>query len=354
MVRNNSRLLVAGSLLAMTAAERSKGRYMRAPDGHGDGGDSTGGGEPAAPAAEPEDNFTGEEVNDAPPQPEGGDEDSGDVDTPAGDDDNDGDGGDDTGADKPGKKKSSAQERIDELTAGRREAERAAAEASREAEYWRGLAEGKGAKPESELPADSSNPSTDLVEPDPAKYEYGDTDARYIADLARYETLKTIRAEDRVKEISTQLETIETGWRERSEAAKSVHEDFDEVVTKGAEEGKWSCSQIMSIGLKTSPVGAEIAYHLAKNPEESDRISKMHPLEQAKAIGRLEYRFETEAQARTAEADSGKAKDKPKTSAAPPPVPTARGAGGRFSASADSDDFAAFEARADQVLSKAR
>ena len=342
-----------------TASERALGRYMRAPD-HSEAAAAPA--TPAAPAAPPageaakpeareEDSYTGGEVYEAPPEPEGeekpaagegddGDETvSGDVETPA-------------PADDDGKPKSPAQKRIDELTAARREAERVAAEATRQVEYYKGLAEGRGAKPEG---AEQDGDVGEDGPPKPDDYTYGDTDAQYVADLARYETKLAIREERAADEIRARAAKVEADYSVRVVDAKADIADYDDVVTKGADEGKWACSPVVALGIKLSEQGPRVAYHLATNPEESFRIAKLTPLEQAREFGKLEYRMELEAKSKAPEAGGeGIAPTTPNKSAtrAPAPIPQVRGSGGRFVAPADTDDFASFEQRADEVLDR--
>lgn len=108
----------------------------------------------------------------------------------------------DAGAEPPpAKPRKSAQERIDELTAARREAER-------EAEYWRSRA----TQPQ-QPPAPAPAPHED-GEPDPNAYEYGETDARFIRDHATYHARRAAREEFAQQQAVTRqqsaLETFQT------------------------------------------------------------------------------------------------------------------------------------------------
>lgn len=232
------------------------------------------------------------------------------------------------------------------------EAARLLAEKDREVEYWRGVAEGR--KPAEEPGTPAPTPEEDeLKEPNPEDYLYGETDRQFIADLAKYEGKKAYREEQYKAELAAEVAKVQAGWNAQIEAAKVVYSDFEEVVVKGAAEEKWPCSQIMALGIHTSPVGGEMAYRLAKDPAEARRISNLDALSQAKEIGRLEAKVEFEAAAKVREAE-GQPKPQPnKVSSAPPPAPQVRGAGGKFGVSADTDDFAAFEAHADLVLEAA-
>lgn len=342
------RLMSGTSFIAMTAVERTKGRYMRAPEhpasgGEGDGGD---GGEGGDAAPEP----IGEEIND--PLEDHGEPGDRREPAPAEDDSSaDGDGDGEEGDGKP--KPKSVEERIGELTAAEREAKRQLAERDRDLEYWRGRAEGTINEDGSPVnpPADERTiPADDPDRPTPEDYQYGETDAAYIRDLARYEARAAYAEERQNAQVQEQLQDVENKHSERVVTAKERYADYDEVVVKGADvdpatgNAKWACSPLMSLGIKTSDFGPDIAYELATNPEESVRIANLSPLEQAKEFGRLEYKAEL-----AAKADgrlSGEAAPT-KVTNAPEPPPRARGAGGRFDAADDTDDFAAFEQKVD-------
>jgi hypothetical protein len=344
------RLMTGTSFIAMTAAERAKGRYMRAPDhptGGGEGGDGGDGGEGDVDSGgEP----TGGEVNDDPldqgttgsREPASGEDDSS----------TDGDGAGEEGDGKP--KPKSVEERIGELTAAQRETERQLAERDRDLEYWRGRAEGTINEDGSPVnpPADERTiPGDDPDRPNPEDYQYGETDAAFIRDLARYEARAAYAEERQNAQVQEQLQDVENKHSKRVTTAKERYADYDEVVVKGADpdpatgEAKWACSPLMALGIKTSDFGPDIAYDLATNPEESVRIASLSPLEQAKEFGRLEYKAEL-----AAKADgrlSGEAAPTKKVTNAPEPPPRARGAGGRYDAADDTDDFAAFEQKVD-------
>jgi hypothetical protein len=328
---------LCSTFLVPTAMELAAGRFMRAPD-HPTGGE---GGTPTptptpTPAAEPEP--TGQEVNDPiedpgtpAAQPSGSVEDDSEV----------GDGPtSEEGANAP----KSADERLTALE------ERLAAE-QRDREYWQGRANGtidENGNPIGQPPADEGTiPADDADRPKPEDYHYGETDAKYIADLARYETKKAIEEENAAREVRDELANVERSYGERVATAKERYNDYDEVVIKGADpdpvtkQPKWFASPLMCLGIKTSPQGPDIAYYLAKNPEESLRIAQLAPIEQAKEFGRLEYRMELES-------GSGSGNQPRRVSGAQPPPRTTRGgSGGKGEVPADTDDFGAFEESVD-------
>lgn len=318
----------------MTAAERSKGRFMRAPDGH------DGGGAPAPAEAAPAEQAaqeTSEQENarveaelDAEFAPREADSEAEEGNQP-------------TEAAKPPveeKPVHSVEERIADATRLQREAERDAAEARREIADLRAKA----------APAPADDTYDPDAAPDPAKYDYGEADPRFIADVATHASNQAYQRNAQATELRIQMADMEAKWQ--GELAKpdlvERYPDFDTVVTKAADAGEWDCSPLMAVGIKQSPVGADVAYHLATNKADASRIARLTPIEQALEFGRLEGGFMAAAKSKVTAAA-------PKPTAAPtPPGNRARGAGGQFSTPADTDDFAAFEKSADAMIKKSR
>ena len=72
------------------------------------------------------------------------------------------------------------------------------------------------------------------------------------------------------------------------ESFAAEHADFAEVVA----EADMPLSPALQRGILSSEHGAAIAYHLAKHPDEAAQIAGMDPVDQLRALGRLEARFE--------------------------------------------------------------
>lgn len=338
--------------IRMTASEIAMGRYMRAPDhptgGEGDGDAPAGGGE-AASAPAPAETAPTPDSDDFAAFEGAADKNSfGEVDSPApgaDPDDKSGSEADDGGENQPPegeeKKGKSAQERIDELTATAREAERRAAEADRilndpkELRKRLGL-DDDGAKDEGPRTTEDGRELLE-GEPNPDDYEYGEADSSYIKDSATFHARVEFQRQEAKKALEAEFTAIDTTYQERVEKAAARYPDFEEKVVKGAqgENPTWKASPVMALAMKTSEEGPDVAYYLATNPGESERIAKLSPLEQAREMGRLEGKF----------AFGGERKQEPApVSKAPkPPTDLARGDGGKFTVAADTDDFAAFD-----------
>lgn len=327
--------LLAG--VAMSPAERAQGRYMRNPDGHTDAAPAPAAApEPSpAPAPAPEPELTTEQMLEQ--------EFSGDSDPATPEPNNN---GDPEPAPKPEEEKpgASVEERMAEMTAARREAEREAAENRRIAEDYKRQLDALAPPPKD----GKGNDRDPDAAPSPADYDFGEADPQFIADTATFHARAEYQRQAQAAELRGQISQLEANWQGAIAAPEVVerYPDFQEKVVKAADEGKWDCSPLMSIGIKQSPVGADVAYHLATNPTEASRISRLTPIEQALEFGRIEGRFMNSPKAE-------EAKPTPTaTNAPPPPAARARGAGGKFAVAADTEDFGAFEKSADAVLAK--
>jgi hypothetical protein len=76
-------------------------------------------------------------------------------------------------------------------------------------------------------------------------------------------------------------------WTEQVEAAKAVYADFEAV----AFAGDVPLSKTMEDVIMSSNQGADVAYFLGVNRSEAARISRMQPLDAARALGRIEAKI---------------------------------------------------------------
>lgn len=278
--------------------------------------------------------------------------------TPAAQDEGDGDGdGEGAGAgdgDGTASKKQTAQERINELTRARRQAEREAADLRKRLEALE-----ERTAPKEEPPKKDDAPPAKKDEPKgppkPEDYDFGELDSAYIRDVVNYQTdlrladFRKQQQEEQEQAAQTQRQrAAQERFQQQIEQGKQKYADFEEVVVQGAQAGTWPLSETLGQLLIESEVGEDVAYHLASNPDEAASVDRLAPVEQARYFGRLEAKFSA---ARAAASGGDAPAEKPATtraSQAPPPVLPAKGAGGRFQTTAATDDFAAFEAMANK------
>lgn len=247
------------------------------------------------------------------------------------------------GEDKPAKKgKPTAAERIGELTAKQRTAERRAEMAeSRLATLEVENAALKSGK--APLTAEKA-PAKDVgTPPDPSTFTYGELDPGYIAALARHETLATLAEKSAEDEATRQTQAAAATQQDRVEkintfvdAGAEIYDDFREVVFDAAQAGEYPLSAVLGELMLGSDHGVPIVYELAQDHKEAARIAKLPDAQQAAWFGRQEAKFEA------AKSSQG-GKTPPKTPQAPVPPKLPKGGSGSNVIGADSTDFAAVE-----------
>ena len=224
-------------------------------------------------------------------------------------------GSDDTVDDdgEPNRKPTGVQKRIAEITREKHDALRRAAVAEAL------LAERERvAKPTEATPQDdpTAKPTVDQF----TSYE-DFTEA--LSDWKVDQKLAEVEQRKSAKEAATAFETKVAAVREK-------HPDFDSVVLAPTNP----VSPAMADAFRELDNGADVAYHLATNRAEAVRINALPPVRQIAELTRLADRLATPTAT------------PPKLATdAPTPPPAARGSGGRFTVSADTTDFAAFEAQ---------
>lgn len=211
---------------------------------------------------------------------------------------------------KPPKK--SFQDRMDEVTKARREAERQADEARRE---------------NAELKAQIEQLSADR------EYEGDPLTQAEIDQIV--ETKLAERENKRIAEEQARTaQEREKQFQERMAKAAEGRDDYFSKVIEGAQKNEWACTNDMLAAIQESEAAGEIAYHLANDPDLSRRIAALSPHSQVREIGKIEAALA---------ASPTPPKPVNHVPKAPPPPPSLRGTGGSFKVSPDTEDFAAFE-----------
>lgn len=204
---------------------------------------------------------------------------------------------DDTSEEKP-KKKGGFQKRINQLTRTVRELERQLESVQRSA----------------------TQQSAKTEENEPKLEDYDDY-GKYSKAVAQWEVKKA-----KIELASASQEEVnrvlrmrqEDDFRNRLEAYSEKNEDFEEAVQEVAPLIRGAALE----ALMDSRHAPEIIHHLAKNPEDAERLSTLSPLAAAREIGKIEARLES--------------KPIKKTTSAPPPAKTV--SGGKTVSNIPSDD----------------
>lgn len=147
--------------------------------------------------------------------------------------------------------------------------------------------------PEPPPPVQARPRREDFVDPDSydaAVDEWNDArqdrrDAIREAERAHNEKAQKEEAERATaeREQEAQLRSAQEAWQDRRAKAVEVHPDFVEVV----EGWNWSCTPAMGEAIMSEPNGADIAYHLASNPDDAAKIAALPPIRQFLEIGKL-------------------------------------------------------------------
>ena len=131
------------------------------------------------------------------------------------------------------------------------------------------------------------------------------------------EALATQKAEELLSKKAAQHREQEAirAYYDREEEAMDKYEDYKQVVYNP----NIPISSVMAETIRESHIGPDLAYYLGSNPQEAHRIAQLPPYLQAKEIGKLELKFESNPPAVK------------KTSSAPAPInpitPTGNGSG---------------------------
>ena len=206
------------------------------------------------------------------------------------------------GTDAPAKPRTGVQKRLDELTRNWRQAER-------DRDHWR---EQATRQPPQQPQAAQGEPTLEQFGGDPAKF---------YAEHARWAAREVLRQEKEEQAKQKKEESKrekDKKFAERAGKARDKYEDFDDLVFN---DSTLPITPDMADYISESEDGPEVAYWLAKNPQEAHRIAQMNGRDADRALARIEARISTPAPTPAA--------PKPVTNAPPPPqrVGTASNAG---------------------------
>lgn len=193
-------------------------------------------------------------------------------------------GGEDTGeaanpdqqddAPESARKNKGVGKRINDLT-------REKHEAKREAEYWKRVALEKGG--DREEPVRPAAAPASEAEPKLEDFESYDAYTKAAIDWKVRDFRRQEEEGRRIAEAKKVAEQAQRSLAQKIDAARERFEDFDDVVGNP----DLPITDHMAQAIAVSDVGAEVAYHLGKNPQEAARIAALHPVVQAVEIGKL-------------------------------------------------------------------
>jgi hypothetical protein len=165
------------------------------------------------------------------------------------------------------------------------EAQRKAQERVRELEQQ--LEQAKPGSQPADKPAQPAAAAPEAAKPKPQLKDF-ETYEEYNESLLDWK-LEQSRAADAKKaeerQAADRQAEVNRGWVERAaKVAKEIHTDYDEVMAAAA---NMDISPAMGTALLKMDRGPEVAYFLAKNPDQCARIAKLEPLEAAAELGAI-------------------------------------------------------------------
>lgn len=239
---------------------------------------------------------------------------------------------------KPVKKKvNSFQERINELTAKAREAERKLAELESKSKPTPSADPApNSAKDDGPTPDDTNEDGSD-------KYPLGEFDPKYIRDLTRF-TIQTEQAAAKEQQLKEEQErateqartALDQEWQAKLGPVSQQYDDFLDKTLQledafsGLDE---NYSDYLVQTIKSLDHGPEVLYYFANNLDEAKKFVQMGAFKATLALGEYNAMFKSNKRATAT-----------KVSKAPPPPQVNKGS--TTSAKlvpADTDDLAAFE-----------
>lgn len=250
-------------------------------------------------------------------------------------------------SDEKPKGKNRYQERINELTAKARQAERERDEALRKLEEKNNPPKANP-EPQASTVDDKAPQPTDKNEDGTDKYPLGEFDPKYNADLVKYTVQKTLNEERAERERQQQEQeklsaeekyrnTLQETWNEKLETVQERYPDFQEKGEQMLEvfEGiDPAYGQYLTDTLMEMDAGPEVFYYLANNIEEAQNIVNAGPRKATIALAKLEAQL---AGTKTTEAP------KIKVTNAPTPPPQLKGSAvAKATVPLDTDDLDAF------------
>lgn len=143
-------------------------------------------------------------------------------------------------------------------------------------------------------PAKSEAPKEPKPEDFATVAEYTDALVSYRVDqrLREEQTNREREAEEQAK-LARQRE-----YGKRLAAAREKHEDFDDVLKSIAGTELERVPNDVVEYMQESEQGADLLYHLAKNPDVLDRLRKLSPRRFIAELGKLEAKWEQSAPAK--------------------------------------------------------
>jgi hypothetical protein len=175
-------------------------------------------------------------------------------------------------------------------------------QAQQEAEYWKKVALERGTAPQSTAVDTQQAPK-------PKFSDYNDIEA-YTEAVTEWKMEQKLQATLQQRDQQNAQKTLEQSYNQRVQEFVKQKPDFADVLAAS----DLQISKPVTELIFESEVGPAIAYYLAENEEETERINRMSPARQLAEIGKIEAKLATPV-----------VKEKKRVSQAPAPVKPVQG-----------------------------
>ncbi len=194
-----------------------------------------------------------------------------------------------------------------------------------------------------------AEPIIDPKDPEPVEANFDDW-GKYLRAVAEWDRRQERRAEAAAKAARDSEQSFaqkRDSWIDRREAFRATDPTFDTHAMPFL--ARVPPNTPLYDVLMDSPVGPQLALHLATHPEDVTRIGALHPIQQLRELGKLEAKFDT-PETTSASASAGPAAKTVTTAPTPPTTLAARSAEpvDRVGAAVARGDFLAFAAEEDR------
>ena len=173
------------------------------------------------------------------------------------------------------KKKGGFQRKIDKL-------ESALEASQRQNQELMDRLAGKAAEPPKPAPVAEGKPAL-------ASFQNYEDYVEALADWKVGQRLKSEKENSAKERLDAEAKETFDGFQAQLEKLSGEKEDFDEVM---AAADKITLYQIAIDAIKELGNGAEVMYHLAKNPKLAEEMAKLKPLQQVAEIGKIALKLE--------------------------------------------------------------
>jgi hypothetical protein len=115
--------------------------------------------------------------------------------------------------------------------------------------------------------------------------EYLEAKAEWIAEKRVEAKLTEREQKQEQRKLEGERETVVKSWQQKVDAAVTKYADYGDALES---VDHIEIPEQLQVAIMESDLGADLAYHLAKNPSELERITSLKPHAALMALGKIE------------------------------------------------------------------